>query len=527
VTVQRSRKSSVLDVKPEQEAAYAASWKKIEEVVVLLQKEGVPMVPGTDDVAGLVLHSELEAWVKAGMPDDQGRRVLLPGRDLHRRGRAAVRAARRGGDEAARAAAPALRTPESAQFEQFLLNAGSAPAQPPDNRAVLPGAPLAECPRMLKTLVPLLFLCACGEAALAPCLDDLPDAAAPDAGPEAPADLAGELAPIRATHAVPALGAAVVKGGQLAAIGAVGVRRLGDPAPVSIDDQWHLGSNTKAMTATVAALLVDEGSLAWSTTVGASFPEPGAALSPAYAPVTLEQLLAHRGGLPRNPAVEVGEEMRRRDPDPPAVVRAWAVEEMLKAAPAGAAGDYAYSNLGYMTAGRIIEKRAGTAWETLVRTRLFEPLGMTRCGLGAPGTRGDVDEPWGHFDTGTELVPLQYDNPASVGPAGTVHCSLGDWAKFAALHLAGARQEHALLSAAGFAKLHSPVAGGDYALGLVVKGGSPRQIWHSGSNLFWYAQLWLIPERDVAILVATNCANAACQKAVTDTVDHLRRSWAP
>jgi hypothetical protein len=68
VTLQRARRSSQLDVKPEQEAAYAASWKKMEEVLALLHKEGITLVPGTDDVPGLVLHSELEAWVKAGIP---------------------------------------------------------------------------------------------------------------------------------------------------------------------------------------------------------------------------------------------------------------------------------------------------------------------------------------------------------------------------------------------------------------------------------------------------------------------------
>jgi len=68
VTVQRSRKSSVLGVTPDKEELYAASWKKIEEVMVLLHREGIPLVPGTDDVPGLVLHSELESWVKAGIP---------------------------------------------------------------------------------------------------------------------------------------------------------------------------------------------------------------------------------------------------------------------------------------------------------------------------------------------------------------------------------------------------------------------------------------------------------------------------
>ena len=66
--LRRGRRSAALDVKPEQYAAYEASWRKLEETLALLHAAGVPLVPGTDDVAGLVLHSELECWVKAGIP---------------------------------------------------------------------------------------------------------------------------------------------------------------------------------------------------------------------------------------------------------------------------------------------------------------------------------------------------------------------------------------------------------------------------------------------------------------------------
>jgi imidazolonepropionase-like amidohydrolase len=66
--IQRARKSASLDVKPEQYPLYDASWKKMEETIVLLHKNGIQLVPGTDDLAGMVLLSELEAWVKAGIP---------------------------------------------------------------------------------------------------------------------------------------------------------------------------------------------------------------------------------------------------------------------------------------------------------------------------------------------------------------------------------------------------------------------------------------------------------------------------
>ena len=68
LSVQRARRQAVLDIKPEQYARYEASYKKLLEIMLVLYKEGIPLVPGTDDEPGVMLHSELEAWVEAGIP---------------------------------------------------------------------------------------------------------------------------------------------------------------------------------------------------------------------------------------------------------------------------------------------------------------------------------------------------------------------------------------------------------------------------------------------------------------------------
>jgi hypothetical protein len=77
--VQRSRRSAVLDVKPEQYAAYEASWRKLLEIVRTLHAQGTRLVPGTDDVPGFTLDSELEAWVKAGLPPGEVLRAATLG----------------------------------------------------------------------------------------------------------------------------------------------------------------------------------------------------------------------------------------------------------------------------------------------------------------------------------------------------------------------------------------------------------------------------------------------------------------
>jgi imidazolonepropionase-like amidohydrolase len=67
--VQRARRQAIVDVKPADYAAYEASWRKLQEVVALLHREGIRLLPGTDDTAGFMLHSELEAWARAGIPN--------------------------------------------------------------------------------------------------------------------------------------------------------------------------------------------------------------------------------------------------------------------------------------------------------------------------------------------------------------------------------------------------------------------------------------------------------------------------
>ena len=66
---------------------------------------------------------------------------------------------------------------------------------------------------------------------------------------------------------LPGMVGAVVRGEEVTAIGAVGIRKIGSPEPIRVDDVVHLGSCTKAMTATMIGTLVDEGKLGWETTL--------------------------------------------------------------------------------------------------------------------------------------------------------------------------------------------------------------------------------------------------------------------
>src|SRR5215470_541074 len=95
--------------------------------------------------------------------------------------------------------------------------------------------------------------------------------------------------------------AAVLRGERIIAQGVAGVRRRGTAERVTLDDRFHLGSCTKAMTATLVAMLVEEGKLNWTTTLGELFADTVKPMHPAWEKVTLRQVLAHRAGLRLEP----------------------------------------------------------------------------------------------------------------------------------------------------------------------------------------------------------------------------------
>ena len=320
---------------------------------------------------------------------------------------------------------------------------------------------------------------------------------------------------------VSALLAALVEGDRVVAAGAAGLRERDGKEKVTLDDKFHVGSCTKAMTATLCAMLVEEGKLKWDATIAGTFPD-AKRVHADYRKVTLEQLLNNRGGVPGNlpPPVWASLWLPKGTAS-----RRMVLDTVFSQPPEVAPGTkYLYSNFGYALAGHMAERAAKRPWEDLMRERLFKPLGMGSAGFGAPADRGTVRQPRGHRADGTPVEPTEQgaDNPPAIGPGGTVHCSALDWAKFVGLHLRGARGEGKLLKPETFKKLHTPPEGSPYAMGWLV-GRSPLgkgvALNHAGSNTMWYAVAWIVPESNRAVVVMCNQgppdgpASKACDEA--------------
>ena len=360
--------------------------------------------------------------------------------------------------------------------------------------------------------------------------------------PAAP-DFTPRLEALRAEAGLPALGAARITAAGLEGVWVTGTRRAGGTEKVAAGDEWHLGSCTKSMTATLIALLVARGDLAWDTELGELLGEQATEVEPDYLDVTLTELCTHRSGLAGAPDWKLFGELRTSTA-PLMEQRETLMLAAFQRLPAYRPREgFQYANDGFVIAGHLAERATKKPWETLMRELLFEPLGMTSAGFGPPGTPETCDQPRGHTPDGQPLEPgPAADNPAAIGPAGTVHASLADWAKYVALHLRGEKGDvkvgEITLTRDAFRRLHAPYPGPGqkYACGWVVEsrpwaGGDGTALWHNGSNTMWYCVTWLGPANGVAALVTTNQASPAaaptCDKAAALLLEEYASKAAP
>lgn len=323
-------------------------------------------------------------------------------------------------------------------------------------------------------------------------------------------DLAPFLKPFLEKTKFPAIAAAVVQSNNIAAAGVVGIRKFGEETPAELTDKFHLGSCTKSMTALLAVMLAEQGKISLDATprkiLGWEVPEDKSG-------ITLELLLQNRGGFPTQAPPDLWQKAWSVYKGSPTEIRTQFLRELLKKPLAATPGEKEiYSNQGFALAGAMLEKAAGKPWEELIREYVFKPLGLKSAGFGSPVEEGHIDQPWGHQRRAGEIKVMNaVDNPVAIAPAGAVHCSILDFARYAAFHMALARGEVPQL-ASWKDELYTPPAWSDYALGWMVVDRSWAQgkaMTHAGSNTAYIALVWIAPARNTAFVVAANAGDSA------------------
>ena len=321
------------------------------------------------------------------------------------------------------------------------------------------------------------------------------------------------------------LAIAIVKDDSVVYAKGFGVRKLGNPAPVTPKTLFAIGSTTKAMTATAVGMLVDEGRLAWDDKVADRY--PGYQLrDPALTrEVTIADLLTHRTGLPgTDDRLWMGSRLSRAE-----VIR----RSRFLPATHGLRTTFDYFNIGFLTAGEIVAAVSGTSWDRFLRDRIFGPLKMTSSNTSIRSTDSTADVAIPHDLRDGKVVPISYRNIDNIGPAGSVNSNVLDMAQWIRFNLGGGRyQGRELLKPATHREIVTPhmLLGADPA-GTAISYGYGwflshldgfNFVEHSGGIDGMITQLTLVPSEHVGVIVLTNSTGSVVGPAVAHgAIDRL------
>ncbi|MEO8662937.1 MAG: serine hydrolase [Bryobacteraceae bacterium] len=334
---------------------------------------------------------------------------------------------------------------------------------------------------------------------------------------------------------VPGIAVGVIQDGKVLTAKGYGVRKLGDPAPVTAKTLFGIASHTKAFTAAALAILADEKKLDWDQRVVDII--PSFQMSDPYVTreMRVRDLLVHRSGL----ALGAGDLMFFPDSN----LTAKDIVARLRYVPLSTSfrSTYAYDNILYSVAGAVIEQVSGKPWAEFIRERIFQPLGMTRSRTSVGEVPAGDDLAFPHAPANGKLQVVAHTNLAAAAPAGAIQSSVEDlfhWVD-AQLH-EGEYPNGRLFTAKQSREMWTPHIWMPinpkpqpelaalkpnfqaYALGWVTYDyRGQRIVYHTGGLNGMVTRITLVPEKKLGIIVLTNQQEGPAFQAVTMSIlDH-------
>lgn len=321
---------------------------------------------------------------------------------------------------------------------------------------------------------------------------------------------------------VPGMAVAVVRDDAVVLIEGYGVRRLDEPAPVDVDTVFAIGSNTKAFTAALVAMEVGAGRMAWDGPVVRYLPDFQLSDPWVTREVTIRDLLVHRTGLARGDLLWHGSGLERAE-----IVRRlrWLPQRLPFRS------RYDYNNLGYIVVGEALSAASGVSWDDMIRSRLFQPLGMTRSSTSivALETLDNVAAP--HWIESGSAVVIPRMNLDNLGAAGAVNSSAADMARWLRFQLADGKAPDGRVVAperplrtTRTAQIATPTALDDlsptthfnaYGMGWAQFDYQGRMVLqHTGGVDGMQSEMVLVPEEKFGFVILTNAEGHDLSRAM-------------
>lgn len=331
---------------------------------------------------------------------------------------------------------------------------------------------------------------------------------------------------IRKAYNIPEISYAVIDSKSTLEIAALGKHSIDLQDTATLNDRFHLGSNTKAMTGFIIAKYVEKGKLKWSTKFFDIFPEWKEICRPEYASITLQDLLSHRAGIlsfqgENDPSIPdfKGTNQEKREQFGRFVLT-------LEPVFPDEQNPFIYSNAGYTLATLMLEKRTGKSWEQLVNKVFNNDLKLNVI-FSWPENQKQKDT-WGHNSENGKLIPV----PSTVDyhldytePAGDLNIKLKDYIKFIQLNLQGLNGVNNYLKAYTYQFIHKGIE--NYSIGWfnIYENGQELSV-HSGTGAFTYFTIVHIDrQKNKAYIIFTNSFNDDTQKGVRLLMRKLKENY--
>jgi CubicO group peptidase (beta-lactamase class C family) len=330
---------------------------------------------------------------------------------------------------------------------------------------------------------------------------------------------------IRAAFNIPEISYAVINSKSISEIAAVGKHSVNLPDTATLNDRFHIGSNTKAMTAFIIAKYVENGKLNWSTNFFDLFPEWKAKSKSKYRNITLQDLLSHKAGI--QPFQGEGDpqipEFKGTNPEKRKQFGQFVLT--LEPVQLDEQNPFIYSNAGYTLATLMLEKVAGQSWEQLVE-KIFNQDLKLNVKLSWPDNQKQKDT-WGHFTEGDKLdpVPSTFDYHLDyTEPAGDLNIHLKDYIKFIQLNLQGLAGQNNYLKAKTYTFIHKGIP--NYSIGWfnIYENGKELST-HSGTAGTYYSLVHIDRINGKAYIIFTNSFNNNTQQGVRLLMRKLKENY--
>lgn len=289
----------------------------------------------------------------------------------------------------------------------------------------------------------------------------------------------------------------------------------------NIDDYFHLGSNTKAITGFVAAKLVEKNKIKWNTKFFDLFPELKNKSNPEYFNITLEDLLSHRANVQPFTSGNEYQNLPKIDGNKQEKRRQFA-EYVLTLKPIKNEEKYNYSNAGYSIATLMLEKVSGKSWEKLVDKFLREKLNLNFA-FGWPN-RNFENQPFGHWIENGKLVSISptIDYDLSMAePAGDLSMNIENYAKFIQLNIQGLAGQSNFLKAKTYQYIHTNKY--EYAIGWGNYTKNNEQISeHAGSDGTFFSYALIDRKNLIGYIVLVNSGSTTAQNGVYEMIKKMK-----